>query len=122
MKSTNVAELADVMMKVHAGCTMGNGDFCASLISCAVSIAARDGLTDEQVLKHAVESATNALAVVRASQQLEAKSAYTPEQVADIKHQQNLVKWRHAIATFPAEDPRHVTAKAALKKHGEALH
>lgn len=121
-KTTNVAELADVMIEVQRNCTMGNADFCASLISCSVSVAARDGLTDEQVLKHTIECATNALAVVRANQQLETKSAYTPEEVADIKHQQNLVKWRHAVATFPADDARHVAAKKALQKHGEALH
>lgn len=122
MKSTNVSELADVMIAVHRACTMGNADFCASLISCAVSIAARDGLTDEQVLKHAVESATSALGVVRANQQLEARTAYTEDEVRDIKRQQDVVKWKHAIAKLPADDPRHVAAKAALKKAGEGLH
>jgi hypothetical protein len=121
-KSTTVAELADVMIGVHRDCALNNADFCASLISCAVSIAARDGLTDEQVLKHAIESATSALGVVRANQQLEAKTAYTDEEVRDIRHQQDVVKWKHAVAKLPADDPRHVAAKAALKKAGEGLH
>lgn len=121
-KTNNVAELADLMIEVHRSCTMGNADFCASLISCATSIAARDGLTNELVLKMVVESATNSLAVVRAHEQLEARNAYTEEEVADIKLQQNIAKWRHCVRHLPADDPRHIVAANALKKHAQAQH
>lgn len=123
-KTDNVAELADLMIEVHRKCTMGNADFCASLISCAVSIAGRDGLSDERVLKHVMESATSALSVVRANQHLEAGggSGLTPEAIAQVKLEQNIVKWKHAVRTFPADDPRHVVAKQALAEHARSQH
>ena len=68
---SSIEELADVMFDVHGATTLDNAEFCASMVSCAVTIAARDGLTDKQVVKMIVETATSALVVVRAREELQ---------------------------------------------------
>ena len=73
MKTINtIDELAATMFEVHHMAEpLGNPQFCASMVSCAVTIAARDGLTDKQVVKMIVETATSALVVVRAREELQ---------------------------------------------------
>ena len=74
MKTINTIDaLAAHMFKVHdAAEPLGNPEFCCSLISCAITIAARDGLSDEDVLKMVLDTATTSLAVVRAQAKLRA--------------------------------------------------
>lgn len=71
----SIDDLADVMFKVYGITTLPNEDFCQSLVSCAVSVAARSGLSDEEVLRMVVEGATGALAVVRARMVLAERSS-----------------------------------------------
>ncbi len=68
---SGIDQLAAVMFEVHEATTLDNAEFCASMVSCAVTIAARDGLTDKQVVKMIVETATTALVTVRAREQLQ---------------------------------------------------
>ncbi len=68
---SSIDQLAAVMFEVHEANTLDNAEFCASMVSCAVTIAARDGLTDKQVVKMIVETATTALVTVRAREQLQ---------------------------------------------------
>lgn len=74
MKTINtIDELAEVMFEVHdAAEPLGNPEFCCSLISCAITIARRDGIDDEAVLKLVLDTATTSLAVLRAQRELEA--------------------------------------------------
>ena len=68
-----IDELAAVMLEIHMRAKpLGNPEFCCSLVSCAITIAARDGLSDEDVLKMVMDTATTSLAVVRAQRELEA--------------------------------------------------
>ncbi len=72
-KIQTIDELAATMFEVHTMSEpLGNPEFCAGLVSCAITIAARDGLDDEAVLKMVLDTATTSLAVVRANQKLEA--------------------------------------------------
>ncbi len=68
---SSIEELADVMFDVHQASDLDNSDFCASMISCAVSVAARDGLGDKAVFEIIIRSATAALVTVRAREQLQ---------------------------------------------------
>lgn len=68
-----IDKLAEVMFEVHdAAESLGNPEFCCSLISCAITIAARDGVDDEAVLKLVLDTATTSLAVLRAQRELQA--------------------------------------------------
>ena len=70
-KITSIDELAATMFEVHAMAEpLGNPEFCCSLVSCAVTIAKRDGLDDEAVIKMVLDTTTTALAVQRAQREL----------------------------------------------------
>jgi len=115
MKTKTVAELADVMFDVHRDCELSNADFTSSLISCAVSIGVRDGLTDEALVKHVVESATTALAAIRTRLALMGEGI-DDEEYAALKAAQDRIKHQHAVDNLPADDRRHIESKAALAK------
>ena len=42
---SSIDQLADVMFKVHGASDLDNAEFCASMVSCAITVAARDGLS-----------------------------------------------------------------------------
>ena len=67
---SSIDELADVMFDVHQASDLDNSDFCASMVSCAVSVAARDGLGDKAVFDIIIKSATAALVTVRTQEEL----------------------------------------------------
>lgn len=70
-KITTIDELAEKMFEVHGqAASLGNPEFCCSLISCAITIAKRDGLDDEAVLKMVLDTATTSLAVHKAQLEL----------------------------------------------------
>lgn len=68
---TSIDDLADVMFEVHQRCEapIDNAEFCASMVSCAVTLAARDGLGDKAIFDLIVRSATSALVTVRAHEE-----------------------------------------------------
>ena len=68
---TSIDQLADVMFKVHQACEEpdDNAEFCASMVSCAVTLAARDGLEDKAIFDLIIRSATSALVTVRAQEE-----------------------------------------------------
>ena len=67
---TSIDELADVMFKVHGVTTLDNAEFCASMVSCAITVAARDGLGDKAIFDMVLKAATAALVTVRTEEKL----------------------------------------------------
>lgn len=67
---SSIDQLADVMFEVHKASNLENVDFCASMVSCAVSVATRDGLTDKEVFDLILKAATASLVTIRARQKL----------------------------------------------------
>ena len=45
---------------------------------------------------------------------------FSDNEVAKIKHEQNIIMWRHAVRNLPADDRRHIEAKEKLAELGEA--
>lgn len=70
---TSIDQLAEVMIKVLGACEepLDHADFCDSMISCAVTIAERDGLGDKAIFEMVIRAATSALVTVRARQEFE---------------------------------------------------
>lgn len=70
---TSIDQLADVMFKVHGACEhpIDNAEFCASMVSCAVTLAERDGLGDKAIFEMVIRAATSALVTIRAKEELE---------------------------------------------------
>ncbi len=69
---TSIDQLADVMIKVHGLIEepLDNPEFCASMVSCAITVAARDGLGDKAIFDMVLKAATAALVTVRTEEKL----------------------------------------------------
>jgi hypothetical protein len=67
--TTTIEELADALFDTHQASDLDNGDFCQCLISCAVSIATRDGIEDKEIFDLIIRAATGALVTVRAREE-----------------------------------------------------
>ena len=67
---TTIEELADLMFDVHQACELSNSDFVASMISCAVTTATRDGLDNKAVFDIILKAATASLVSVRTAEKL----------------------------------------------------
>ncbi len=69
---TSIDQLADVMTKVHGLVEepLDNAEFCASMVSCAITVAARDGLGDKAIFDMVLKAATAALVTVRTEEKL----------------------------------------------------
>jgi hypothetical protein len=67
---SSIEDLADLMFDVHQACTLSEPDFCASMVSCAVTTATRDGLDNKAVFDLILKAATSALVSVRTSEKL----------------------------------------------------
>lgn len=70
---TSIDQLADVIFDVHQRCEepIDNAEFAASMVSCAVTLAARDGLDDKAIFEMIIRSATSALVTIRAKEEFE---------------------------------------------------
>ena len=70
---SSIDQLADVMFKVHGASDLDNAEFCASMVSCAITVAARDGLGDKAIFDMVLKAATAALVTVRTNEKLRAQ-------------------------------------------------
>ncbi len=70
---SSIDELADLMFTVHQHCVdpIDNEEFAASMVLCAVTLAARDGLDDKAIFEMIIRSATSALVTIRAKEEFE---------------------------------------------------
>lgn len=79
VKITSIDQLAGVMLEVFSACEepLDHADFCDSMVSCAVTIAEREGLGDKAIFEMVIRAATSALVTVRARQEFEKRGLDT---------------------------------------------
>lgn len=76
---SSIDQLAAVMLEVLRACEapLDNADFCDSMVSCAVTVAERDGLGDKAIFEMVIRAATSALVTVRAREELQKRGLDT---------------------------------------------
>ena len=78
-KITSIDQLAAHMLEVLRACEapLDHADFCDSMVSCAVTIAERDGLGDKAIFEMVIRAATSSLVSIRARQELQKRGLDT---------------------------------------------